>query len=271
MTNSCFAHTTCSAGKYTEKIGNITAQPTCTICATGFFKSLPSSSSVDNDSCTAHIKCPPGKHTKTAGSVISQPECQTCDTGFFKASTSTGSTERDSCVAHTKCPSGKYTTTAGSITAQPECKSCTAGFFKSNESNSSMCAGTASRSLSTCPAYAMQHDGYCYATMDKCPFQTKLGGCASQCQNYYISMPTGWTVAPDTADIRSKVVARGKWGTSIIVLGNGRSYRTQSSSSAGSFYSSTMLHTSGSSYKVSVCNSKVLMRTARASLTLQGQ
>ena len=267
----CIAHSKCPPGKYTKATGNVTTEPTCETCITGFFKALASNSSLATDSCLAHTKCPPGKYTEVVGNATAQPECQTCDTGFFKASKSTSSIERDSCVAHTKCPPGKYTTAVGSITAQPECKSCTAGFFKSTESNSSMCAGTASRSLSTCPAYAMQHDGYCYATMDKCPFYKTSGRCARQCQNYYISMPTGWTVAPDTADIRSKVVARGKWGTSIIVLGNGRSYRTQSSSSAGSFYSSTMLHTSGSSYKVSVCNSKVLMRTARASLTLQGQ
>ena len=287
----CEAHTKCPPGKYTKTAGTISAQPECEVCATGFFKDLTSSSSMTTDSCTiaqkitcplgkyihastisqlkctAHTKCPPGNYTKIIGNVNAQPQCEPCTPGLFKAFTSNSSTATDSCVAHTKCAPGKYTATSGSVTAQPKCKSCATGFFKSVTSKSSMCVGEQHK----CPSFAMEHGDYCYATMDKCPPEYRHGACLQTCQSNYIRMPAGWTVVPDTTDIRSNVVARGTWGTNVIVLGSGRGYwgRGQTGST-GTLYTSSGWYVSGNSYRARSCSYKVLMRKSKTSFLPQG-
>ena len=109
----------------------------------------------------------------------------------------------------------------------------------------------------------MKHGGYCYATMDKCPPESGYGGaCASKCQSNYIVMPAGWTIAPDTADIRAKLVAGGAWGTHILVLEGGNGYWAQNtnSRSPGQRYTTGGLQISGNSYRTTGCHLKVVMR-----------
>ena len=114
----------------------------------------------------------------------------------------------------------------------------------------------------SCPSYALKHGGYCYATMDKCPPKSAYGACAHTCQNYYIAMPAGWTIAPDTADIRTKIVTAGAWGTHILVLEGGKGYWAQNTNSRppGQRHTTSGLQTSGKSYTVTGCSFKVVMR-----------
>ena len=84
-----------------------------------------------------------------------------------------------------------------------------------------------------------------------CEHGAAYGACATVCQNSYLAMPAGWSIAPDTAAIRENVAAVGTWSTHVIVLEGGVGISTpgHAGGSAGSAWGSGYLSTSGSSYK----------------------
>ena len=48
---------------------------------------------------------------------------------------------------------------------------------------------------STCPSWARCVEGYCYAVMDRHPYDSN--GVAGDCQTSWISLPVGWEIAPN--------------------------------------------------------------------------
>ena len=109
------------------------------------------------------------------------------------------------------------------------------------------------------------YDGYRYAVMDDtpksqtCTYVPTSPDC--QCQDSFIEMPAGWSLVPYSADIVSNVVTDPstsdyQWGTVCLVFSNGNAYGTYS----GGYCTLNALATSGSSYKVTSCNRKVLIR-----------
>jgi hypothetical protein len=93
----------------------------------------------------------------------------------------------------------------------------------------------------TCPAYAQQIGGYCYAVMEKTLKATKpnttacssFPNCTQDCQVDYIQMPLGWELAPcPTAEVRTGMWSGGSapnattpptyaWGCDYLLYGGG--------------------------------------------------
>ena len=81
------------------------------------------------------------------------------------------------------------------------------------------------------------------------------------CQNYYLTLPSDWVIAPDNADSIS-AIRNNRWKTDHMVTSSGRLYYTakyifNAGQSAGCCY----LEQSGSQYKVSACNFQILILT----------
>jgi hypothetical protein len=134
----------------------------------------------------------------------------------------------------------------------------------------SACA-TASPTMSPTKKQAMSGSavwkGYEYITMDgaTCPAASNYGKCSKTCQSSYLSLPSGWSLAPYSNDVVQNVVAKNAFGTHVVVFSNGWSYGTKAYST-GKRHSTSSLHTSGSKYKASGCSLKVLMRRSIAGL-----
>ena len=70
-------------------------------------------------------------------------------------------------------------------------------------------------------ANAVEYNGRVYRTLaGTSPFDTDF-----YCQNYYLALPAGWSLAEDNADSRY-VIGKYRWGTSLMVIASGRSYWT---------------------------------------------
>ena len=105
------------------------------------------------------------------------------------------------------------------------------------------------------------YDGHDYITMDECPANTAYGSCsAGTCQNTLLSMPDGYELAVYSQDVVDNVVANYPWGTHVVVFSDGSAYGG-SDYTQGQLFAENKLLTSGSTYAVSVCALKVLMRS----------
>lgn len=116
-----------------------------------------------------------------------------------------------------------------------------------------------------CHENAVLYDGHCYASMDylNCPPNSASGTCPRSCQDSYVALPSGWEVAPYSANVLNNVVKIYGFSTSCVVFSNGGSYRGGAISSSGGICGNGQyISQSGNSYKVQGCNRKVLMRQA---------
>ena len=74
-----------------------------------------------------------------------------------------------------------------------------------------------------------------------------------------VCVPEGWALAPHDADSIAVIAAHG-WSTGCPVLADGSSWYSASDDYAGDSCSSGMLATSGGTYTVTSCTSRVLAR-----------
>ena len=178
-----------------------------------------------------------------------------------KYGTATGQTTAASCTA---CPSNS-TSPAGSA-ALTNCN-CNIG---STGPNGGPCAALAQTpqvvSLACNAGYfgetnAVEYKGLVYRTLSGVsPLDTNF-----QCQNYYLSLPSGWVLAADNADSRY-IIGAYRWGADALVVANGYGYRGSywavtaqdpQPRLPGTFHGSSFLHTSVvnslSTYKVIDC------------------
>jgi hypothetical protein len=123
------------------------------------------------------------------------------------------------------------------------------------------CAGryspTAALAAAVPEANAVEYNGLLYRTLDD--VTSPLNTCACNCQNYYLGLPSGWALAADNAD-SIYVIRSYRWGTQVMLVANGYGYYTASEeSSAGQYWSSGYLYTSGSTYKAGACNLLILI------------
>ncbi len=118
----------------------------------------------------------------------------------------------------------------------------------------------------------MEYHGFSYAALDlrAYPGSTKL-----YCQNYYLPLPTGWSIAPDDSDSIA-VVASYVWGANVMVLQGGASYRTNYYGAAGDYSAgkpftwseSLLLHdTSTNRYRVTGCSLRILLKYASGTVS----
>ena len=70
--------------------------------------------------------------------------------------------------------------------------------------------------------YTISYNGNYYSTLADINYASTY---LYNCQSYYMALPSGWVIAPDTYDSRY-VLGLYYWGTSYMVLANGNMYRT---------------------------------------------
>jgi hypothetical protein len=125
---------------------------------------------------------------------------------------------------------------------------------------------------------SVTYQGYSYAALDVAATPDST---ATYCHDTYLTLPAGWSIAPDNAASIS-VISSYTWGTHLMVLSNGAQYYTSHpdyQSQAGqartwipSADMPTALGTSGSRYKVNECARRILLKytTGIVSPTLCG-
>ncbi len=105
---------------------------------------------------------------------------------------------------------------------------------------------------------AVEYNGRVYRTLDG---TSPLDTGSSKCQNYWLALPSGWSLAADDAD-SLYVISSYRWGTYGLLVANGYAYVT----SSGSYCCSGYLYTSGSTYKAG-CNLLILISKAGSACT----
>ena len=116
---------------------------------------------------------------------------------------------------------------------------------------------------------AVEYKGRVYRTLDGA---SPLATGVSNCQNYYLALPSGWALAANNID-SLYVISLYRWGTHAMVVADGGAYWTLSGPSscsgcsAGSLTVSSALYTSGSMYKVSQCNILILISKSGSACT----
>jgi hypothetical protein len=107
---------------------------------------------------------------------------------------------------------------------------------------------------------SVDYNGFSYAALD---LQRYPGSQETYCQNYYLPLPAGWSVAPHNSDSIA-VIALYPWGTQVMSLQDG-SYWTSNANNLG--YSGQMFananylehNLSTNSYRTMDCNLRILL------------
>ena len=129
--------------------------------------------------------------------------------------------------------------------------------FASSSSSSSRIASSSSLSLlATARTNVIQYDNRIYSTLADVS-RTSTGGI---CQNYYLTLPSDWIIAPDNQDSKS-AIWNDNWSTHYVLTSSGTYYGTLQN--GGSSYGSycCYLSQSGSQYKTTLCYIQILIMT----------
>jgi len=112
-----------------------------------------------------------------------------------------------------------------------------------------------------CQSFSRYFNGYCYAVMDECSFETnKNSDVCSSCQVDPMTLPDGWEIAPDDSDIVANL-AKFPWGTDILVFSSGNGFGSASMlGNSGTLLYTGMLAEDQGNYNVLECDMKVVMR-----------
>ena len=120
----------------------------------------------------------------------------------------------------------------------------------------------------------IEHGGYTWRTLDGADPQGPWNGAPNagcQCTdvdsdwectgggNNYLPLPAGWVLAPNDATSIAVVAAHG-WSTGCAVLADGTAWYSANWGTAGDSCGSNSLATSGGTYTVTNCYSRVLAR-----------
>ena len=100
----------------------------------------------------------------------------------------------------------------------------------------------------------VEYNGFVYSTLADVAVDTS----GSQCQSSYITLPTGWAIAPDNVDSKA-VIAAHQWSTNLLVVSSGYAYMSAYSDRMTQLYGSSYLNQTGVQYKVRGCNSQILI------------
>jgi len=108
------------------------------------------------------------------------------------------------------------------------------------------------------------YNNYIYSTLA----DVAVDSYGYSCQNYYISLPSGWVIAPDTSDSRT-VIGAHYWSTEVVVVSNGYGYTSYYyynyyyyyyySHYNGRLWRYGALYQWGSDYMANQCNSQILI------------
>ena len=155
-----------------------------------------------NSSLTACVLCPAGTSNQLEGGL-----CTPCAKGWMSTAGSS---------VCSICPGGTYSSSVGSVT----CLECSSG--RKSTAGSWNCT-TCSRGYyaSEQITNVLPYKGYLYATLSNGPVDDSN----DYCQTAYVTMPYGWTIAPDTLDSR-RVIGAHSWSTDVVIVATGYAYST---------------------------------------------
>jgi hypothetical protein len=101
-------------------------------------------------------------------------------------------------------------------------------------------------------ANTVVYNGRTYSTLADMP----VTGSSINCQENFIAMPSGWSLAPDNGDSQT-VIGMYPWSTSVVVVAGGQGYGT-TTFVAGAWHRGLLVQ-SGDSYKASDCAVEILI------------
>ena len=225
----------------------------CQLCAPGSY-----SKKFGSSSCSA---CNPGSYAGLVGNV----SCSDCPQGTFAGPGSAscsiclpGKYSSSSGVSYcSMCAPGFYTLETGSS----QCKICEEGTFSSGSGSSAACAsclpGSFARRRASAGLQSVLHGGNVFAALDGVdPNQRNI---SYACQNSFVSIPQGWSLAPDDA-LSLEVIKAYPWGASFMLLSNSTWHGTSiAGSSAGSNLSAGCLVSQDGQYRSCQCNARILI------------
>jgi hypothetical protein len=145
------------------------------------------------------------------------------------------------------------------------------GSWFSQSGNQYKPAGCNMRMLIRRGKASVSYGGNAYAMLDG----TAPGDTSNGCQGVgnsgtYVSIPNGWTLATFSEDVARNVVGTHKWGTSVVVFGNGAGWGT-SQYSPGRFYGgNAWISVSGNQAKPNGCSLRILIQRSQQGFAYGG-
>lgn len=102
----------------------------------------------------------------------------------------------------------------------------------------------------------VNYKGKTYSTLS----DVSVSSYQTLCQSGWITMPSGWNLAPDNADTRYLASAY-TWSTDVIVLSSGKGIRTKKFPPSGIEYGDSQLKyvQNGNQYMVPYCSYQILI------------
>eukprot|EP01035_Chromulina_nebulosa_P003955 gene3955-5399_t len=99
-------------------------------------------------------------------------------------------------------------------------------------------------------------NGVVYSTLS----DVSITSTVSTCQNYWLTLPAGWAIAPDTPEVRN-ILVQYPWSTDVLVLASGVGYRTTKFPPAGIAYGDyqSKFTQSGDQYYCPWCNYQIMI------------
>jgi hypothetical protein len=115
--------------------------------------------------------------------------------------------------------------------------------------------------------YEVEFGGNVYGTLSHQP----VTGTGNACQEDFIALPVGATLAPDTAAIRANLVATYHWNTHVLILESGKGYETKAGNNGnpgdefGDYQ--TKYERDGNKYRARWCAYEILYEIEKKSST----
>jgi hypothetical protein len=109
-----------------------------------------------------------------------------------------------------------------------------------------------SRQFAVQQSNTVVYNGNTYSTLA----DVAVGGTGSSCQNNYLALPSGWSIAPDNVDSQT-VIHMYPWNCDVVVVASGNSYGA--SRFTEGLWNAKMLYQSGSTYAAGACTLQILI------------
>jgi hypothetical protein len=77
------------------------------------------------------------------------------------------------------------------------------------------------------------------------------------CQSVFLSLDSGYVIAPDDADSKAVITAH-PWNTAVVIVASGIGYNSANYGTPGGLFGAGLLSTSGSTYKAGSCSMQIL-------------
>jgi hypothetical protein len=103
------------------------------------------------------------------------------------------------------------------------------------------------------PASEVVYNGKTYSVLS----HVSPEGTVNTCQDLYLPLDSGYVIAPDDADSIAVITAY-PWSTDVVIVASGNGYNGANYAIPGDLYQTSLLSTSGSTYKAVSCSMQIL-------------